>query len=98
MSSFQALILLYTGRSKYYSSNATRYYGFKTPEDAEKRNPLGIIQPGLMSFNVNLKSNTMSLINLSLGLDSEAAEWLLENRNVLGYGIDAITLDSGDSG
>ena len=42
----------------------------------------------------------MSLINLSLslGLDSEAAEWLLENRNVLGYGIDAITLDSGDSG
>ena len=50
-----------------------------------------------MSFHVNLKSNTMSLINLP-GLDPEAAEWLLENRNVLGYGIDAITLDAGDAG
>jgi len=71
----QALILLYTGRSKYYSSNATRYYGFKTPEDAEKRNPLGIIQPGLMSFNVNLKSNTMSVINLLFFL---MQDWILK--------------------
>lgn len=73
----QAIILLYTGRSKYYHTNATRYAGFATKEDAEKKNPLAVIWPGL---------------------DAEAAEWLLENRNVLGYGIDAIGLDSGDAG
>ena len=32
------------------------------------------------------------------GLDAEAAEWLIENRNVLGYAIDTISLDAGDSG
>ena len=31
-------------------------------------------------------------------MGDKAAKWLLENRNVLGYGIDCIGLDAGDSG
>lgn len=71
----QAIILLNTGRSKFYSTNATRYYGFKTKEDADSRNIQALNWPGL---------------------SVEAAKWLLEYRNVLGYGIDCVSLDAGD--
>ena len=28
----------------------------------------------------------------------EAAEWVIKNRNVLGWGLDALSMDAGDSG
>ncbi len=49
---FQAIILLYSGRSEYYRTNVTRYYGFSDAEAAEKKDITKLNWPG----NLNLQA------------------------------------------
>ena len=93
------MILLKTGKHEFYHDDPFKYYGWQSQEAADKKDLAKMTWPGgLWIPNSNsVKSGSIKVTTIFLAMGGDAAAWLRDNRNVVGYGIDAIGIDAGNA-